>query len=133
MVSCWTERKFTLNPSFWNVCSATCAVLAAGSPLSPIMVIGGPVYFPLGKPAAFMYFVATVMSPLSLARKSYPGPFMPPACSKPGAVGARMCEAMSPATGPPRVSWSALRSVAATTALRRFSLSNGLICVFIAM
>jgi len=40
---------------------------------------------------------------------------------------------MSPATGPPRVSCSALRSVAATTALRRLMSSNGGIAVFIAM
>ena len=81
--------------------------------------------------AASMYFLASAGSPLGLAMKSRDGPLAPPASSKPGKSMGRKCVARSPAAVPPRVSCSALRSEAATTALRTLRLSNGLIVEFI--
>ena len=83
--------------------------------------------------AASMYFLASAMSPRGLARKSAPVPLVPPAASKPGNAGGRKCVARSPAAVPPRVSCRAVRSDAATTALRTLTLSNGLIVEFIAI
>src|SRR3954447_11219770 len=81
MAECSTLRKFTLNPSCLSVCRNTCAVFDPGSSESATKRICGPLYLPLGKPAAFMYFLATVMSPLGFLLKSTWGPAAPPPSS----------------------------------------------------
>ena len=73
------------------------------------------------------------MSPFGLAMKSTPGPFAPPASSKPGWPGGMMCVGIWPVSGPPNAWRSASRSNAATIARRTSGLSNGLSRVLRAM
>ena len=81
-----------------------------------------------------MYFVRDLQVAGRVLQEVEPCPPAPPASSKPGTSGARKCVAIvADELGPPRVSSSALRSIAATAALRTLTLSNGLIVVFSAM
>ena len=74
-----------------------------------------------------MYFSATAMSPCGLARKSNPGPFLPPASSNPLMPGGMKCVPGMPTNEPPRALMAAVRSNAARIALRTLMLSSGLI------
>src|SRR4051795_8910533 len=77
-----------------------------------------------------MYFVATVMSPFWLERKSKPGPLSPPASSNPLMPGGMKCVPTGPTNLPPRALRAASRSNAARIALRTLMLSSGLMVMF---
>src|SRR3954470_14230035 len=63
MTSCGTWRYRTLKPRLFSVSRNASPVFEAGGWSSPTIRISGPLYLPLGKPAAFMYFFATAGSP----------------------------------------------------------------------
>src|ERR1700756_5953736 len=63
MTVCSTRLSFVLKPRLRSVWLTASATLFAGAEESPTTCsVSDPVYFPLGKPASFMYFSATAMS-----------------------------------------------------------------------
>src|SRR3954451_25351715 len=87
IVCCGTGLIVVLKPSDCRAFCMTCISFGPGSALDPtIWTVLPPVYLPLGEPAAFMYFVATVRSPAGFFRKSNPNPFTQPAALNAGSV-----------------------------------------------